>query len=42
MMMKQLHTKYFPKDLVSKIELRRALNGVSMKKEDDPALCSNR
>jgi hypothetical protein len=38
MVMKQIHTKYFPKDLVSKIELRRALNGVSMKKEDDPAL----
>jgi hypothetical protein len=38
MVMKQLHTKYFPKVLVSKIELRRALNGVSMRKEDDPAL----
>jgi hypothetical protein len=38
MVMKQIHTKYFPKDLVSKIELRRALNGVSMKQEDDPAL----
>jgi hypothetical protein len=38
MMMKQLHTKYFPKDLVSEIELRRALNGVLMKKEDDSAL----
>jgi hypothetical protein len=38
MVMKQIHTKYFPKDLVPKIEIRRALNGVSMKKEDDPAL----
>jgi hypothetical protein len=38
MVMKQIHTKYFPKDLVPKIEIRRALNCVSMKKEDDPAL----
>jgi hypothetical protein len=30
--------KVFPKDLVSKIELWRALNAVSMKKEDDPAI----
>jgi hypothetical protein len=28
----------FPKDLVSKIEFRRALNAVTMKKADDPAL----
>jgi hypothetical protein len=33
-----LHTKYFPKDLVSTIELRRALNAVTMKKEVDPAM----
>eukprot|EP00591_Stephanopyxis_turris_P000610 CAMPEP_0195508876 /NCGR_PEP_ID=MMETSP0794_2-20130614/1972_1 /TAXON_ID=515487 /ORGANISM="Stephanopyxis turris, Strain CCMP 815" /LENGTH=163 /DNA_ID=CAMNT_0040635957 /DNA_START=67 /DNA_END=558 /DNA_ORIENTATION=+ len=33
-----LHKKYIPKDLVSKIELRRELNAVSMKKDDDPAV----
>ena len=37
MVMKEVHKKNFPKDLVSKIELRRELNAVSMKKEDDPA-----
>jgi hypothetical protein len=38
MVVKALHRKYFPKDLMSKIEWRRALNAVSMKKEDDPAI----
>jgi hypothetical protein len=38
MVMKALQRKYFPKDLVSKIELRRALNAVSIKEEDDPAI----
>jgi hypothetical protein len=38
MVMKELNKKYFPKDLVSKNELRRAVNAVSMKKEDDPAI----
>jgi hypothetical protein len=33
LVMKEVHKKYFPKDLVSKIELRRALNAVSMKKD---------
>eukprot|EP00957_Ditylum_brightwellii_P168767 12846279-Ditylum_brightwellii.AAC.1 len=32
-----LHEKFAPKDLVSKIELRRHLNGISMKKEEDPS-----
>jgi hypothetical protein len=36
MVMMQLHKKYFPKDLVSKIELRRALNAVSLNQADDP------
>eukprot|EP00957_Ditylum_brightwellii_P090737 6910518-Ditylum_brightwellii.AAC.1 len=31
-----LHEKYVPKDLVSKIELRRNLNSILMKKDEDP------
>ena len=36
MLVDALFNKYVPQDLVSKIELRRALNCVSMKKEEDP------
>ena len=35
--MDALFKKYVPQDLVSKIELRRALNAVSTKKEEDLA-----
>ena len=31
-----LFNKYSPQDLVSKIELRREMNAVSMKRDDDP------
>eukprot|EP00957_Ditylum_brightwellii_P199259 15188930-Ditylum_brightwellii.AAC.1 len=31
-----LQEKYAPKDLVSKIELRRDLNAITMKKDEDP------
>ena len=37
MVVDSLFKKYVPQDLVSKIELRRALNAISMKKEEDPA-----
>eukprot|EP00957_Ditylum_brightwellii_P144642 11019074-Ditylum_brightwellii.AAC.1 len=33
-----LHHKYAPKDLVSKIELRRELNAVVMQTEEDPKI----
>eukprot|EP00957_Ditylum_brightwellii_P150501 11460457-Ditylum_brightwellii.AAC.1 len=32
-----LHDKYAPKDLVSKIKLRRQLNAITMKKDEDPS-----
>ena len=37
MVVDALFNKYVPQNLVSKIELRRALNSVIMKKEEDPA-----
>eukprot|EP00957_Ditylum_brightwellii_P090588 6899176-Ditylum_brightwellii.AAC.1 len=33
-----LHEKYAPQDMVAKIELRRTLNSVIMKKKDDPVV----
>ena len=36
MVVDSLFNKYVPKYLVSKIDLRRALNAVIMKKEEDP------
>eukprot|EP00957_Ditylum_brightwellii_P071076 5401899-Ditylum_brightwellii.AAC.1 len=32
-----LQEKFAPKDLVSKIELRGQINGISMKEEEDPS-----
>eukprot|EP00957_Ditylum_brightwellii_P064136 4865639-Ditylum_brightwellii.AAC.1 len=37
MMVVLLHDKFALKDLVSKIELRRELNGISMKRDEDPS-----
>eukprot|EP00957_Ditylum_brightwellii_P174858 13313953-Ditylum_brightwellii.AAC.1 len=33
-----LHEKFAPKDLISKVELRREMNAITMKKEDDPSV----
>eukprot|EP00957_Ditylum_brightwellii_P107386 8194230-Ditylum_brightwellii.AAC.1 len=33
-----LHEKYAPKDLVSKVELHRQLNMITMKRDDDPTV----
>ena len=33
-----LFQKYYPQDILSKVELRQELNGIKMKKEDNPAV----
>ena len=38
LVVKSLMDKYQPKDLISRVELRQMLNGIKMKKSDDPAI----
>jgi hypothetical protein len=38
LVVKAIKRKHMPDDTVSKVELRRQLNGISMKKGDDPAV----
>jgi hypothetical protein len=38
LVVKAIKRKYMPDDTVSKVELRRQLNGISMKKGEDPAV----
>ena len=38
LIVQELLNRYMPKDLISKVELRRALNAVSMKKDEDPSV----